>query len=60
MINFVLGFSITLNIVLLVLVIFGYKYIKSNLFVPRIESKLEKELKNFDISKFDWLNDKND
>lgn len=55
MINFILGFSITLNIVTIVVIIFGYKYIKNNLFVPKFEDKLEKELKNFDISKYDWL-----
>ena len=47
MIYFILGFSITLNIVSIILIIFGYKYIKNNLFVP----KIEKELQNFDISK---------
>ena len=51
MINFILGFSITFNIVSIVLIIFGYKYIKNNLFVPKIDNQLEKELKNFDISK---------
>lgn len=60
MINFILGFSITLNIVTIVVVIFGYKYIKNNLFVPKIEKTLEKELKNFDISKYDWLSDKDE
>ena len=65
MINFILGFSITLNIVTIVVIIFGYKYIKNNLFVPKIENSLdknllEKELKNFDISKYDWLSCKGD
>lgn len=49
-----------LNIVSIIIIIFGYKYIKNNSFVPKIEKQLEKELKNFDISKYDWLNDRSD
>ena len=57
MINFILGFSITLNIVTIVVIIFGYKYIKNNLFVPKIEKTLDKTLKNFNIEDYDWLGD---
>lgn len=57
MILFILGFSITLNIVTILVIFLGYKYIKNNLFFPKIEDKLSKDLNNFDISKYDWLNE---
>lgn len=54
MIYFVLGFSITLNIVTIILIIFGYKYIKNNIFVPKVEEvnkKVGDLMKDYD----NWL-----
>ena len=56
MIYFILGFSITLNIVSIVLIIFGYKYIKNNLFVPKVED-VTNQINDF-FDKYDWLTDK--
>lgn len=45
MIGFILGISLTLNIVLILLIIFAYKKLKRKLLTPKIE-------KNFDVNDY--------